>query len=227
MLTVSRGCPPAHAPYDRIISTCSVPRVPWAWAEQTREGGQILTDLKIGTNAGTLALLRRLPDRLEGRFLPKWAGFMAMRHDTDHQQRTYPRRDRTEGISRTTSVAPQPWDNLVAWFLAQLHQPADMTFGFNLDEHTSRPTATFLAAADGSWCEIDHAEHDGHYHVVEAGPHQLWTAIEQANDLWQAVGRPGWERLGLTVTPEHQTVWLDHPKASQRCWQLPVPPLSR
>lgn len=213
---------PVHAPYDRIISTCSVPWVPWAWAEQTCEGGLVLTDLKIGTNAGNLVLLRRLPDRLEGRFLPKWAGFMRMRHDADCQQRTYPRRVRGEASSRTTSVAPQPWDNLVVWFLAQLHQPADMTFGFNLDEQTRRPTATFLAAPDGSWCEIDHTEQDGRYQVVEAGPQQLWTAIEQAHDLWEAVGRPGWDRLGHTVTEQNHSVWLDHPEAGEHRWELPA-----
>jgi protein-L-isoaspartate O-methyltransferase len=116
---------PDHAPYDRIIATCSVSAVPWAWAQQTRTGGLILVDVKTGPNAGNLVALRRLPDRLEGRFLPKWAGFMAMRHDNPAAQPPggYPRRERFESTLGATSLSPQPWDNLIVWFLAQFHQP--------------------------------------------------------------------------------------------------------
>ncbi|MGH3886547.1 MAG: methyltransferase domain-containing protein, partial [Pseudonocardiaceae bacterium] len=193
---------PDHAPYDRIIATCSVPAVPLTWAEQTREGGLILVDVKTGPNAGNLVALRRWSDRLEGRFLPKWAGFMAMRHDNDRAQPPsgYPRRKRALATVRSTMLSPQPWDNLIVWFLAQFHQPADLMFGFNLDEQTLRPTATFLAAPDGSWCEIDHDTHHGQHRVFEAGPHQLWQAVEDAHQLWQATGQPGWDRFGLTVT---------------------------
>ncbi|MGH3874893.1 MAG: hypothetical protein ACRDSR_25890, partial [Pseudonocardiaceae bacterium] len=30
---------PEHAPYDRIIATCSVRHIPWAWAQQLTVGG--------------------------------------------------------------------------------------------------------------------------------------------------------------------------------------------
>jgi protein-L-isoaspartate O-methyltransferase len=59
---------PEHAPYDRIIATCSVPAIPWAWLEQTRVGGLILADLKLSVHAGNLVLLTRLAGRAEGRF---------------------------------------------------------------------------------------------------------------------------------------------------------------
>jgi protein-L-isoaspartate O-methyltransferase len=61
---------PQHGPYDRIIATCSVPAIPWAWAEQLHPGALLLVDLKPAIHAGNLVLLKRYADRLEGRFLP-------------------------------------------------------------------------------------------------------------------------------------------------------------
>lgn len=37
-VTHGAGAMPEHAPFDRIIATCSLPAVPWSWAEQVREG---------------------------------------------------------------------------------------------------------------------------------------------------------------------------------------------
>ncbi|MGI9003829.1 MAG: ATP-grasp peptide maturase system methyltransferase [Pseudonocardia sp.] len=215
---------PAHGPYDRIIVTCSVPAIPWAWAEQTAPGGRILVDLKTGANAGNLVLLHRHPDRLEGRFLTKWGGFMAMRHHNRATVRTSdPVRDPATARTRTTTVGPQPWDNLVVWFLAQFQQPGDMTFGLTLDETTRQSVATFLAAPDGSWCEIDHHADGDRHQLREAGPTPLWTSIENAHQLWQDTGHPGWDRLGVTVTPDHQHVWLDDPN-NEHSWPITPAP---
>lgn len=59
---------PEHAPFDRVIVTCSVPAIPWPWVEQTRVDGLILADLKLDGHAGNLVLLHRHDDRAEGRF---------------------------------------------------------------------------------------------------------------------------------------------------------------
>ncbi|MGH3902732.1 MAG: methyltransferase domain-containing protein [Pseudonocardiaceae bacterium] len=75
---------PEHAPYDRIIATCAVSRVPWSWAEQTTEDGLILVDLKIRASVGNLVLLRREADRLEGRFDAGYATFMHLRTPAFH-----------------------------------------------------------------------------------------------------------------------------------------------
>jgi hypothetical protein len=81
-----------------------------------------------------------------------------------------------------------------------------------------QPTATTLSAPDGSWAHARHA--DGR--VTEAGRTSLWAPIESAHQSWNAVGRPSWDRLGLTVTSagEH-VVWLDEPDGEHR-WTLPT-----
>ncbi|MFJ8098662.1 protein-L-isoaspartate O-methyltransferase family protein [Streptomyces griseofuscus] len=49
------GWPPG-APYDRLIATYAVESVPWAWMEQTRPGGRIVTSWgRLGHVALTVA----------------------------------------------------------------------------------------------------------------------------------------------------------------------------
>jgi protein-L-isoaspartate(D-aspartate) O-methyltransferase len=202
---------PDHAPYDRIIATCSVPAVPWAWAEQITEGGRVLVDLKVN-GAGNLVDLVRLPDRLEGRFTARWAGFMTMRGDPAPQP---PPTDLAPGgVERPTDAPPTPWStHLVAWLLAALRLPPGVTTGAWLAQ--GRPVAARLAAPDGSWARIPL---DGG-HVVEAGPTRLWAAVEAGLAEWHDLGQPDWTRLGLTATAERQWVWCDDP-AGRHTWPL-------
>ncbi len=80
--------------------------------------------------------------------------------------------------------------------------------------------ATFLAASDGSWCEIDHHAEDDRHQLREAGPTPFWTYIENAHQLWHDTGRPGWNRFGVTVTRDRQYVWLDDPANSEHSWPI-------
>lgn len=182
-----------HAPYDRIIATCAVPEIPRAWIEQTTEGGLILADFKPGADAGNLVLLERRGHTAQGRFLPEWAGFLPMRHH-DTTPPVYPVRDRTHARTRATTAPYPPWDHPVPWFLAQFGMPPNLTYGYG-------PGYVFLAATDGSWCEV------GAGTVTENGA--LWTWFEAAYEQWRADGEPGWSRFGLTVSPESHEVWMD------------------
>ncbi|WP_019811771.1 methyltransferase domain-containing protein [Saccharomonospora halophila] len=213
----AEGLPDA-APFDRIIVTCSVPSVPWAWAEQVREGGLVLVDVKRGVHAGNLVLLRRLEDRLEGRFLPKWAGFMAMR-DTDDAPPT-PRAGTPElerGTRSTTRLDPYPWTATVPWFLAQTRLPRRVTFGYR----GAGPAWATFAGDDGSWCAVEISPGDGGARKVrQGGPIALWDRFEAVHQQWEELGRPGWDRFGLTVRQDGHRVWLDDPNGPHR-WSLP------
>ncbi|MGW4528588.1 methyltransferase domain-containing protein [Amycolatopsis sp. NPDC004378] len=202
---------PQHGPYDRIIATCSVPAIPWAWAEQLRPGGLLLVDLKPAIHAGNLVLLKRYADRLEGRFLPTWAGFMTIRSTDTAPPTLQPAGDPPHGTRSKTGLDPLPWNSLVPWLLAQAELPAGTTFGYRGMSDTGPEWATFTAP-DSSWCCIRmRADVEGQREVRQAGPAQIWSRVEAATASWTRLGKPSWDRLGLTV---HQNgshrVWLDH-----------------
>jgi methyltransferase of ATP-grasp peptide maturase system len=209
---------PAHAPYDRIIATCSVPAVPWAWVNQLIPGGRLLVDLKVNDNAGNLVDLCRVDNRAEGRFTARWASFMAMRHgEPDGHDTAEQAADVTE---RATAAPPQPWwTHRVVWFLAQFRLPAGVRIGLRLDPDSRLPTAATVSASDGSWATIELADRDGTRRVTEAGPTSLWTAVEHAHQQWTALGEPDWPRFGLTVLADRQWVWLDDP-AGPHAWLI-------
>lgn len=203
---------PGHGRFDRIIATCSVAEIPRDWHEQLVDDGRLLVDYKVGLHAGSLVLLHRRGDRLEGRFLPKWAGFMAVR-DADTAPVSSPHAPGPVRWESHTRVDPDPWAALVPCFLAQIADPPITGFGrCGPDLATTR-----IGATDGSWAEIDPAGPDGERRVREGGPRRVWAAFEAAHQQWAAWGRPGWDRLGMTVTAagEH-LLWLDTPDATIR-----------
>ena len=65
------------APYDRIIATCAVSRIPAAWIEQLADDGVIVAPLTL---QGGLAVLRKTaPGQVSGRLDAEPAYFMTMR----------------------------------------------------------------------------------------------------------------------------------------------------
>lgn len=68
---------PAQAPYDRIIATCAVRRIPTAWIDQLAADGVIVAPLTLN---GGLAILRKTgPGQVAGRLDAEQAHFMTMR----------------------------------------------------------------------------------------------------------------------------------------------------
>ncbi|MFB8236837.1 methyltransferase domain-containing protein [Kitasatospora purpeofusca] len=56
------GTPPAGGPFDRIIATCAVRRVPTAWLEQCVTGGVIVAPIGNALGGGAVVHLTKLPD---------------------------------------------------------------------------------------------------------------------------------------------------------------------
>jgi methyltransferase of ATP-grasp peptide maturase system len=212
---------PEHAPFDRIISTCAVPAVPWAWVEQTRPGGFILTDLKPAFGAGSLVRLTCHDDRAEGHFDATYAAFMDLRHHSGSVPAiARAERDHSHAEHRTSTLDPRtPWTSMLVWFLASFTLGRTISYGYTGPDTTQPPTASWIATPDGSWAEITLSDEGGQYSVAEGGPRRLWSIVENADQCWTDLGRPGWDRFGLTVTPARQWVWLDDPYA-EAVWEL-------
>jgi protein-L-isoaspartate O-methyltransferase len=207
---------PDHGPYDRIIATCSVPAVPWTWAEQLAPTGTILVDVRPSIGAGNLVHLTRQGEELNGRFTKRTGSFMAMRHaDTAPREQGSAPSNRTR--TRRTDAVPTPWsDAPVAWFLAQLKgMPRGVVYGWELDGETGIRTVATLTAPDGATARISLSDNA----VTETGTISLWEPVEHAYEIWTEAGHPGWDRLGMTVTATEQWVWLDDPTSDRR-WQL-------
>ncbi|APU22591.1 hypothetical protein [Actinoalloteichus sp. GBA129-24] len=199
-----------RAPFDRILATCGVDRVPSAWLTQLSEAGAILVNVSKG-----IVLLRRDGSGVSGRFLSQ-AGFMPLRspHAADPIS-TSPR-----DVLAATEITPDSVDSMPASAVAGL--PFVMaSFFAALVAERSRLVSSGAEAdapdayhwthvASGSWARADLDAYG--VTIRQAGPRRLWTELVPILDAWHAAGRPGIDRFGLTVTAGgRHTLWLDEP----------------
>ncbi len=209
------GYPPG-APYDRIIATCAVPAIPPAWLDQAAPGAVILTDVH-GPLGGTLARLTvDEHGTAAGRFVPHWAGFMAMRRDVEPADLRWPVLALPATESWTTIDPVTLNTHGLFGFIVQWQLP-DVTHGRMTDDD-GQP-AVFLLARDGSRTEVATTPTARGYLVRQYGSHRLWDRVEEAATFWNDEGRPSYERFGITATPQGQHVWYDQPGGPHR-WSL-------
>ncbi|MGW7583207.1 methyltransferase domain-containing protein [Kitasatospora sp. NPDC054768] len=207
----------AGAPYDRVMATCSVREVPYSWINQCRPGGVVLTPWCDDWSHGGLLRLTVADDgTATGRYSPDSA-FMLMR-----TQRLDLRLFRDvvldEHVPTESTTTLDPWAVADSAFETQFalgHRLGDLWYAWHHDpEVEGVATRLWVATTDGdSWAAVDWdgAENTAHYTVWQHGPRRLWEEVEAAHRWWLDNDRPGPDRLGLTVTPEGHTAWLDHP----------------
>ncbi|MFF5472252.1 methyltransferase domain-containing protein [Streptomyces achromogenes] len=214
---------PSSAPYDRIIATCSVRRLPYAWVEQTRPGGIVLTPWETPWFCYGLLRLHVGGDGVaSGRFAPHSA-FMLMRGQrTD--LRIYRDVVRDEHIPKESATGLDPWlvagADADARFAVGLRLPDVWHAWHHRPDVPGVATRLWLATTDAtSWAAVDW---DGtpdarEYTVWQYGDRRLWDEAEAAYKWWAGQGRPPVGRFGLTVTPDGGRAWLDDPS---RSWVL-------
>jgi methyltransferase of ATP-grasp peptide maturase system len=208
---------PQAAPFDRLMATCSVARVPAAWRHQTRPGGLILVNLYRELGGGALALLSIDADgEASGRFEPYHAGFMPSQNIARTPAADLiPDHDRTTGCPRrrTPVTADLLRDDSFGMLAALCTDAQQVTL---LPEHG--PDELWLVSRDGSWaCQTSNC--DGDPIVSQDGPSRIWDQVESAHDTWISLGQPARSTFGLTVTTTGQhIIW--HADPEHQLWHL-------
>ncbi|MFE3200178.1 methyltransferase domain-containing protein [Embleya sp. NPDC059237] len=209
------GRPPA-APYDRLIATYAVERVPRAWIEQTTPGGDIVFPW---TRLGYFALTIGKDGRSASGWLHGLAQFMNARGTPTTPTHRQVRADRDPDHERPLTRDPHPLhdDAHLIWAL-RLRLP-DVLFDTSADSH-----GVHARLHDGteSWATIT-TPPNGRPIASQGGPRRLVDELEAAWDAWTAAGAIGLYEHGMTVTADdEQFVWAGDPDTGTR-WPLPVP----
>ncbi|WP_033825564.1 methyltransferase domain-containing protein [Kitasatospora sp. MBT63] len=211
---------PAGAPYERVIATYAVERVPWAWVEQTAPGGRIVTPWgRLGHVALTVAddgrsasgwiqglgqfMATRTADPAAGGS-PGPAAFAAVRshHEPEHH-----------GETDRDPAALADWWRLGFAIRVALPDTA-VTCATDADG-----TSAWLTDGRSSWATLS-ARPDGGAWVLEGGPRRLATELEDAWTQWERIGSPGVYDYGITVTAASQYTWANDPHTGPR-WPTP------
>jgi methyltransferase of ATP-grasp peptide maturase system len=207
---------PARGPFDRILATVAVPRIPSAWLEQTKPGGRLVVPLDLAGRGGLLAALDLVePGVAQGRFLPGYGGFMSVRAHQHHAHQVLAGVRDEDGDARETelSVAAATDARHPFEFLAGLAVGGDDWLGFTPDD--GGDPETWLAGRDGSWA-CYRTDAAGRHGVRQGGPVRLWDRIEVCHEKSISWGSPSRERFGLTVAGTEHTLWLDAPASGHR-----------
>ncbi|MFJ7276590.1 methyltransferase domain-containing protein [Kitasatospora sp. NPDC098663] len=204
-------------PYDRIISTCSVRRVPTAWIEQTAPGSVIVTPWESPMISFGLLRLVVGEQHTYGKFSPH-ASFMLMRAQrADLRIYRDVVRDHHRPEESTTRLSP--WqvcgEDLDVRFALGLKLGDVWTAWHHEPDVEGVATRLWVATTDAtSWAAVDHdGRQEDRFTVWQYGPRRLWDEIEEAHRWWEKSDRPGPDRFGLRIVGDEQQVFLDGPTA--------------
>ncbi|WP_181804957.1 ATP-grasp peptide maturase system methyltransferase [Streptomyces shenzhenensis] len=201
---------PRRAPYDRIVATCAVRRIPYAWIRQTKPGGIVLTTVGGSWHYGTgLAKVTVAEDgTATGRIIGR-SSFMQARSQAEVPiAGDLSARTAYADSERESKVSPLRLEEWMPAFLAQLAAP-----GARFTRATSPEGDRLLYIFDPDRESFaSFRENDGTWTVCQGGPVALWDAIEQTITAWQDADSPDITAVRLHITREAHTYWVDgHP----------------
>lgn len=207
-----------NAPYDRVLATVGLRRIPGAWIEQTRRGGLIVAPW--GTHychADAVARLVVNDGQAQGHFT-RPVEFMKLRAQRlprlGHSDYVPAGAMDSADTSTTTVTEPE--------FVTGRHTAVSFALGLRVrdcsqavaDKRDGTRPVWFYGLSDRSWACVMFRDGEKEACVWQSGPRRLWDEVEYAYRWWISCGRPDHTRFGLTVTAEGERVWLDDPADS-------------
>jgi methyltransferase of ATP-grasp peptide maturase system len=187
------------APFDRIVSTCSVRAVPRAWLAQSKPGTRIVTPVR-GWMEGT-GLLELTVDEdgdAQGGFARRGVGFMFARAHTAPALNVLPAL--SAGRSQPNRIGVELLQNLddhTGRWILQLALPEAVTHGVIYPGETI-PVLHNPLTGSTAWVYPDH--------VVEVGSENLWARAQAAVEEWRDAGSPSLYEFQVDITSTAQTV---------------------
>ncbi|MGW0562916.1 protein-L-isoaspartate O-methyltransferase [Streptomyces sp. NPDC003016] len=190
---------PERRPYDRLMATYAVDQVPWAWVEQVRPGGRIVTPWgRLGHVALTVAA--------DGQSASGWMQGLAMFMPSRGTHAGRPWHE-VRGDDLPDTDGPFNRD------LRPLHSDWNLLFALRVvlpdvqitTEENAGVTA-WLHDGHSSWATLV-AQEDGPAVAYQGGPRRLAEEIDQAWQKWQDAGAPSLYDFGMTRTPDQQYIW--------------------
>ncbi|GAA3968119.1 ATP-grasp peptide maturase system methyltransferase [Streptomyces marokkonensis] len=200
---------PRRAPYDRVIATCAVRRIPHTWIRQTKPGGFILATLgawpygtglaKVTVGEGGIA---------EGRIIGRSSFMQARSQFTAPVSGDLSARTAYADSERETKLPPTVLDAWAPAFLTQLAAPgAQLTRAMASD---GRPLLYLFDPDRESFAEF--VAHSAGWTVRQGGPVALWDDIERTLVAWRDAGSPDISAVRLHITDRSHTYWIgDNP----------------
>ncbi|GAA1919788.1 methyltransferase domain-containing protein [Streptantibioticus ferralitis] len=204
-----RGIPEV-APFDRIICTCTVRDIPYAWVEQA-PGGRIVTPWGGSFHSYSFASLDVGDGIATGRFSGSPA-FMWCRSQRGRSGNIHDAYRGEDGEKSTTRIDPRDIDDSPDGMFAIGTQVRDAWPTLGLAQDGSDEATLWITADDGkSWATAEYVPGQSEFEVEQYGPRRLWEEVEAAWRWWEAQGCPARDRFGLAIDQHGQRVWLDSP----------------
>ncbi|MFF7728678.1 ATP-grasp peptide maturase system methyltransferase [Streptomyces sp. NPDC008001] len=208
---------PRRAPYDRVIATCAVRRIPYAWVRQTKPGGFILATVGSWPYGTGLAKVRvNDGGTAEGCIIGRSSFMQARSQATTPVAGDLSARTAYPDNERATKVSPLVLEEWMPAFLAQLAAP-----GAQFVRATAHNGAQLLYVFDPDRESFAAFTADGDAWMVrQGGPVALWDDIEQTLIAWQKAGSPEITAVRLHVTEKTHTYWIGDKPALR--WEHPL-----